>query len=111
MDEAIESMIGLFAAAKVESIRPDELQQAFATGGKPALTRLLVARWAPELSDGFRAMWFDELGQRDSAMAVLERAYDARWGGLLFLLRFHPMDGLRSDPRYVAFLRKVGIEP
>ena len=94
-----------------DTLRRAELKQAFATGGKPALTRLLLARWPPELSRNFRAMWFHELGQRDSALAVLEHAYDERWGGLLYLLRFPAIQGMRSDPRYVAFLRKVGLEP
>jgi eukaryotic-like serine/threonine-protein kinase len=111
MDDAIESLVGLLATTDSRALRADELREAMAKGGKPALTRLLLARWPREVRPLNRAIWFSELGERDSAMAVLEQAYIERRASLLYQLRFPTLDGMRGDPRYLAFMRKVGLEP
>ena len=111
MDVAIESLVGLLATQGDHTFSADELRQEFSRGGKPALSRLLLARWPRAVRPANRAIWFSEVGERDSAMTILEQGYNERWGGLLFTLRFPTLDGMRSDPRFQAFMRKVGLEP
>jgi len=50
------------------------------------------------------------LGEKDHAFQWLDRAYQDRSEDLV-LLRVHPMlDGLRSDPRFGALLKKMGLD-
>jgi tetratricopeptide (TPR) repeat protein len=50
------------------------------------------------------------LGETDEAIAWLQKAYDLRAPGLLFVLRGDPMyDSLRSDPRFIELVRRVGL--
>jgi serine/threonine protein kinase/Tfp pilus assembly protein PilF len=48
-------------------------------------------------------------GEKDKAFAWLERAYQQRDGGLSDIKTDPPLAGLRSDPRYEAFLRKMNL--
>jgi serine/threonine-protein kinase len=48
-------------------------------------------------------------GEKDKAFAWLERAYRQRDGGLSDIKTDPPLAGLRSDPRYAAFLRKMNL--
>lgn len=48
-------------------------------------------------------------GEKDKAFEWLERAYQQRDGGLSDMKTDPPLAGLRSDPRYTAFLRKMRL--
>jgi serine/threonine protein kinase/Tfp pilus assembly protein PilF len=48
-------------------------------------------------------------GEKDKAFEWLERAYQQRDGGLSDIKTDPPLAGLRSDPRYKAFLRKMNL--
>jgi TolB-like protein/DNA-binding winged helix-turn-helix (wHTH) protein/Flp pilus assembly protein TadD len=51
-------------------------------------------------------------GQTDKAFGWLEKAYEAREGEDLTLLKCEPgYKNLRSDPRFSALLRKMGLPP
>ena len=49
------------------------------------------------------------LGEHDQAMALLERAYEFRLPPLLFSGVYPPFAPLRSDPRFVDLLRRMGL--
>src|SRR5437867_2832264 len=49
------------------------------------------------------------LGDRDQALAWLERAYLERSDYMPYLSREPMLDGLRSDPRFAALVRRVGL--
>jgi len=50
------------------------------------------------------------LGKTDEAFRWLETAIEERASGLI-LLRVHPrLDPIRSDPRYLALVRRLGLE-
>ena len=52
------------------------------------------------------------LGQKQDAFACLEKAVDTRRGGGMFRLRDDPhFDSLRSDPRFIDLLRRLGLAP
>ena len=51
------------------------------------------------------------LGDRDQALAWLEKAYVERSDYMLYLIREPMLDGLRSDPRFGALVRRVGLPP
>ncbi len=48
-------------------------------------------------------------GERDKAFEWLERAYAQNDGGLTFIKADPLMRPIQSDPRFVAFLRKMGL--
>jgi adenylate cyclase len=49
------------------------------------------------------------LGDNDRGFAFLERAYSTREFGLMSLRTNFLFDGIRTDPRYVDMLKKVGL--
>jgi TolB-like protein/DNA-binding winged helix-turn-helix (wHTH) protein len=60
----------------------------------------------------FLAQAYAGLGRKDQAFAWLEKAYDQRIRGDMAFLSVDPgFDPLRSDPRFDAFLHRVGLPP
>ena len=49
------------------------------------------------------------LDEKDRAFQQLERAYEHREPGLMFLKVAPWLDPLRSDPRYAALAEKLGL--
>ncbi|HSE36987.1 MAG TPA: hypothetical protein VLG74_06760, partial [Blastocatellia bacterium] len=54
---------------------------------------------------------YARLGEKDQAFAWLERAYERRSPWLTFLNGDPTWDGLRSEPRYIDIIRRMGLEP
>ncbi|MFQ5866119.1 MAG: protein kinase [bacterium] len=50
------------------------------------------------------------LGENDKAFGWLEKAYEARDNFLVYLKVMPSVDHLRSDPRFTALLKKMGLE-
>jgi len=89
------------------------LGYAWSANGQPAKGREALATltsWSEReyVSPFYRAMVEVGLGDRDAAMSALEGAYDDRSGWLLFLNVEPEFDSLRSDPRFLDLLRRVG---
>ncbi len=51
-----------------------------------------------------------ELGENDKGFAWLEKAYEQRESWLQTLKIWPGLDSVRSDPRFIAMLKKVGLE-
>ena len=49
------------------------------------------------------------LGEIDEAFEWLERSYEKRESALLWIKVLPHVDSLRSDPRYQALLKKIGL--
>jgi TolB-like protein/DNA-binding winged helix-turn-helix (wHTH) protein len=88
-----------------------EAARVYATRGKDAFLRKSLGLWAQ--SGTFGAMMgqaydYCELREYDRCLEVLEREYQHH--NSLVTGIFDPeFDGLRSDPRYPEFLRKIGV--
>jgi Tfp pilus assembly protein PilF len=50
------------------------------------------------------------LGENNTALDLLEKAYQERSGCLTGLKVYHDLDPLRSEPRFIASLKKVGLD-
>jgi serine/threonine protein kinase/tetratricopeptide (TPR) repeat protein len=55
------------------------------------------------------AMGYAATGHTDQAFASLERAYQARSAGLLYLHRDPGYDSLRGDPRFADLVTRIGL--
>ncbi len=85
------------------------LRAAMAAGGPDSVLRLQAAapgaRWAPTK----RAELHVLLGDFDAAFADLDQALAERTVWLVDLLSFREFAPLRTDPRYVALLSRMGL--
>jgi hypothetical protein len=52
---------------------------------------------------------YADLGEKDQAFTWLEKAYSEKSNAIGYIKVMHRMDGLRSDPRYTALLKKMGL--
>jgi eukaryotic-like serine/threonine-protein kinase len=96
-------------------LRKSSLGHVYAVAGRTAearsildtLRRAATSRYVP-------AYWFAllhvGLGQRDSALRYLERAYEERSTVLAYLLIDPRLAPLRDDPRFLALSRRLGGE-
>jgi serine/threonine-protein kinase len=58
-----------------------------------------------------QAMILSGLGNKDEAIRELEKGFVVRDWPMILLKHDPAFDGLRSDPRFVALVRKVGLAP
>jgi hypothetical protein len=95
--------------------RKSSLGHAYAVAGKSARARSVLAdlrgeaarRYVPSY---YFALMYAGLGERDSALRYLERAYEERSTVLAYLLIDPRLAALRQDPRFVALARRLGEE-
>ena len=65
-------------------------------------------RWTSAFT---RAIVHVGLGQKDRAFEWLDNAYQERDSWLVYVKPWPPFDSIRSDPRYLDLLRRVGLPP
>ncbi len=74
------------------------------------LTRLRELEKQKNVSAFYVALLYTGLGDKDQAFAWLDKAYEER-SGYLMEIHVDPMfDPLRSDPRFHALVRRLGLE-
>jgi len=93
-----------------------KIRKAYAEGGPDAYWRVVLARnMASKNPAGFKdigqAMIYTKLGDRERAIASLERAYAAHSSDMLFVNAEPCFDPLRGDPRFQAIIRRLGLTP
>jgi uncharacterized protein YndB with AHSA1/START domain len=110
-EEAFDALVRMQELSGVHAVTRSELSAAFANGGRTAVLRVLLAKWPENYRPTYRAVWYAELGDRDHALELLERGYDERWAGLPYVLRSRAFDAMRSDPRFIAYMKKIGLPP
>ncbi len=93
------------------------MERAFKNGGEKRFWQKRLEREleyskqrGAEASPSFLAGAYAMAGQTDKAFEWLEKGYEEREGQVLTLLKFDPLyKNLRSDPRFSAMLRKIGL--
>jgi serine/threonine protein kinase/tetratricopeptide (TPR) repeat protein len=93
-----------------------ELPYALARAGMTREARSELADLIRQSGEGHQvqssiAATYVGLGERDSAFVWLEKAYETRDQNLLWLRLMPMFDDVRSDPRYAALVKKLGLEP
>jgi len=90
-----------------------EIGSLYATTGRRReaikILRQVRARGDPELVEGFGGLYL-ALGEKDSALATLERAFETRPATLRTLKVAPTWDALRGEPRFRTLLEKLGLE-
>jgi tetratricopeptide (TPR) repeat protein len=84
----------------------------YAATGDPARAKKIAGQLRRDARDSdwfFLAGVYARLGEIDQAFSCLELAYEKRDFFLVFLEVDPYMDPLRSDPRYVALVQRIGL--
>ena len=84
-----------------------ELRRAFARGGRDAVARLEIASLKDLPYE--RAQWRARLGDADGVFRDLDQAFAERPVWLPFVVDERELAPMRSDPRYAALLRRMGL--
>jgi serine/threonine-protein kinase len=93
---------------------PESLALAYAMSGRTGEAQKILEELKQQAkrrytSPSMIAVLYAALGKKDQAFALLDQAYDER-DNLLVLLKVEPVfDPLRSDPRFTALRRRVGL--
>ncbi|HEY0347987.1 MAG TPA: protein kinase [Pyrinomonadaceae bacterium] len=112
---------GIAEAMKAEQMGPVGEQlgwraQEYAACGRKAEAQKLMNELLAMSKDRYVSPhWFAAtqagLGNKDEAFKWLDQSIDLRFGPMIYL-KVNPIwDPLRSDPRFAARLRRVGLEP
>jgi len=91
-------------------------EAAFHRGGPRAAFLSLAERLLRSAQESGRppdwlavARRYAEAGEANTAFALLDQAYAARYPQLLHLVADPAFDGVRGDPRYDGLLRRIGV--
>jgi len=95
--------------------RKSSLGHAYAVAGKSDRARSVLAELRAATARSYVPSYYFALvhaglGQRDSALRYLERAYEERSTVLAYLLIDPRLAPLRNDPRFLALARRLGGE-
>jgi tetratricopeptide (TPR) repeat protein len=102
------------AVAPENQLVADGLGWVYAVAGRRA-DALKIAKEVEQLSsrsyvDFYQlATIYAGLGAKDETFRLLEKGYQQRSAGMLYLLIDPFWDNVRSDPRYTDLLRRVGL--
>jgi serine/threonine protein kinase/tetratricopeptide (TPR) repeat protein len=102
------------AVAAENQLVADGLGWVYAVSGRRA-DALKIAKEVEELSshtyvDFYQlATIYAGLGEKGEAFRMLEKGYEERSAGMLYLAIDPFWDGMRSDPRYADLLRRIGL--
>jgi TolB-like protein/Flp pilus assembly protein TadD len=116
LDEAIEAFRQAAAYSGGGLTFKAHLAYALALAGRRAEAEQIIAELeelarARYVSSYYFAMIYLGLNDPDQAFACLERAYEERAGFMAFIKVEPLLDPLRSDPRFVALERRIGLTP
>lgn len=113
-----EAIIAFKKSIPLSGTSPDELASlgcAYARSGRKADARKIVEDLKEQskrkyIAPSVIAEIYTALGEKDQAFAWLDKAYEDH-DFILVLLKIEPsFDGLRSDPRFAALLKRIGLE-
>ena len=108
------------AAQEAVKISPDTpvyttiLGQAYAASGKRDEAQRIVEQMN-ELSKhryvqpSYLALLYTGLGEKERAFQLFEKAFQQRDDRLIFVVTDPQLDSLRTDPRFVDLIRRIGL--
>ena len=103
--QAIDSAVRTYDAMIVRALAAlDRREEA-----EEIMTRLESESRQQYVRAEYLAMGYTALGDFDRAFTALERAYQARSGGLIYLHLDPGYDALRGDPRYADLVKRIGL--
>jgi hypothetical protein len=93
----------------------DSMEHAYRTGGVDGFIRwnlrsLAVFR-SQYIAHSDSAWLYIGLGEKTKALDALERSFEDREVYMTFLKVNPFLDPLRSEPRFIALMKKMGFEP
>jgi len=107
--EAAVSILRILADPEADALAAAPAEQALARFDRRMVERLDDRRASLVRPSSPYAFFYGELGDKDRAIAWLERAAAER-DPVLLLVRVHPaFDSLRGDPRLEPLLRRAGV--
>lgn len=114
-DDAIRELQKLVRLSNNSSSSLGALAGILARAGRTAeartiLDQLLLRARTRYVSPGLLASTYFELGERDEAFRWVEQAYQERSNFVAYIAIDDALDSVRSDPRYLNLLRRVGLE-
>ena len=101
LDRAVRSYDALIVRALAALDRKEEAQEI--------LSRLEAESKQHYVRSEYLAMGYAAMGDFDRAFESLERAYQARSAGLIYLHLDPGYEPLQSDPRYDELVRRIGL--
>ncbi|HUJ93332.1 MAG TPA: protein kinase [Candidatus Bathyarchaeia archaeon] len=115
-DEAVEECKKAAELSHHDPVRVAGLARAYALAGKIAEARQLLENLQGESRRHFvpptsLAAVYAALGEKNAAIAMLEKAYEQRDSYITWLKVDDAFDSLRSEPRFQALLRRIGLPP
>lgn len=114
--EAFKECLESQAASGTSPEILEKLREAYESGGLSGFRRkqleLDLARWNGWHLDTFRiAAHYARLGELDEALLWLEKAYEARSGGMVWMKLYPYFKSLSANSRFKDLLRRVGLPP
>ncbi len=91
---------------KIDLFR-NELKKLGPKGFWQFMLRDSLSQNSPGFDD---AMYYTKLGEKEKAFELLEKAYSRRQVSLVNLRIKREFDDIRTDPRFVDLIRRVGLE-
>lgn len=86
------------------------IREAYARGGWPGYLKMMTSDHRPSFVAYYLlAACLADLGEKDAAFEALNKAYENRETGMLFLKVDPRLDILRTDPRFQELLLKAGF--
>ncbi len=111
VDAAFQEMIKGMTVAGDSSSKMERRKTTYAASGRKGLVLQRIAELEKDSSDWFsRVQLYAFLGDKNKALNCLERAFEQRTN-LMVSIKVNPaFDSLRSEPRFISLLKKMGFE-
>ena len=114
-EEAITVWERFHLRSRASPKRIELLRKAFREVGKDAYWQILLAGEMTKSKDQYRSPWtiavgYAQLGQKELALDWLEKAAEERDANVHVIHVGPNLDSVRSDLRFIALLRKMGLE-
>jgi tetratricopeptide (TPR) repeat protein len=115
-DQAVEAFLNFFGPIKQQG--PEAVaafKEAYAVSGWEGFWRKVLDLNMEQAKRGINRVALAEnyarLGEKDQALLWLEKAFERREVHITYQNRNPFWDGFRSDPRFAALVRRMGLEP